>query len=110
MTPAPPLTCCHCGRVALPVDPGWTLAEVAKMLRITKRYVLTLAQHHASDLDEPGYRPLRGNAHRMYRVWSSRDVQFLNTILTRSRVKNAQSGRFKYVRRTSANGQKVAIA
>lgn len=109
MTPRRSLLCHNCGAAALPIDPGWTLAEVATMLRINRRYVLTLAQQHAHLLDEPEYRPLGGGSHRMYRVWHSHDVQVLNGLLLRTRVKNAQSGRYEYVRRTHATPLATAV-
>ena len=80
----------------MPIDPGWTLAEVVKMLRLTKRYVLALAQQHAEQLSPAVYRPL-GASCRMYRVWSSHDVQTLNRLVLRRRVKTEQSVRFLHL-------------
>jgi len=85
--PREPLRCQHCGTPVLPIDPGYTLRETAKMLRITPAYVSKLISVRAPDLDPPVYRRLAGHP-RLYRLLSSRDVQRLNALLISNAVKS----------------------
>ena len=83
----PALICQHCGAAVLPVDPGWTLRETAKMLRITPAYVSALISDRAAALGPPRYRRLSGHP-RLYRILSGRDVRTLEAILQENAVKS----------------------
>lgn len=87
-----PLVCPHCGNPALPVDPGYTITEVAVMLRVKVEHVERLAAKLRNELEPPQYRRLSDHP-RLHRIWSARDIQRMQQEIFVKRVKRSLTPR-----------------
>lgn len=70
-----------------PVDPGYTIAEAAQLLRITRAYVAVLLSRHAELMRPARYQRLRSRHPRRYRILYTRDVEMLQHELFVNAVK-----------------------
>ena len=87
MADSPTLRCPHCGGLVLPVDPGWTLPEVAMLLRIKPHRVASLSRELAASLSQPQYRRINDHP-RLHRFWTAQDIAIMQRAIFRHRVKS----------------------